>query len=120
MRPMNDKPKDIKAIATPAERGRAGALARWDAGNGRVHFSLDEGTLDFDGMQFRCEVLDDETRVISGTEFMRVMGIYRSGAVSTRRSDDDGDIYFPLHLAFKNLREFILEDQELVSAIRTP
>ena len=50
---------------------------------------------------------------------MRGMGIYRSGALSTRRSDDDG-IYFPLHLAFKNLRPFILDDPELVSALREP
>jgi hypothetical protein len=50
---------------------------------------------------------------------MRVLGIYRSGALSTRRSEDD-EIHFPLHLAFKNLRPFIMEDGELVEALRTP
>jgi hypothetical protein len=109
----------IKRRKIASERGRTGALARWDAGSSPVRYSIDEGTLKFAGMEFRCAVLDDENRVISGTEFMRVMGIYRSGALSTRRAEDE-DIYFPLHLAFKNLREFILEDQELVAALRTP
>jgi hypothetical protein len=82
---------------------RAAALIRWKGdGKGPIRHSIDEGALNFAGMEFRCAVLDDETRVISGTEFMRVMGIYRSGALSTRRSENDG-IYFPLHLAFKNL-----------------
>jgi hypothetical protein len=101
-----------------SEVGRAGALARW-SGSGKVRHSVDEGTIDFAGMKFRCAVLDDETRVISGTEFMRVMGIYRSGALSTRRSEDD-ELHFPLHLAFKNLRPFIMDDAELVQALREP
>jgi hypothetical protein len=58
-------------------------------------------------------------RVISGAEFMRVLGIYRSGALSTRRDEDD-EIYFPLYLAHKNLRRFVLEDQALVDAIKNP
>jgi hypothetical protein len=100
-------------------RAREGAAARWDDDGRKVRFSIDEGTVSFAGMEFKCAVLDDESRVINGTEFMRVMGIYRSGALSTRRADDD-DIYFPLHLAFKNLRPFILEDTELVEALREP
>jgi hypothetical protein len=110
------KPSKSSVILT--ERARAGATARWEGGH-KVRYSIDEGTLDFAGMQFRCAVLDDETRVVSGTEFMRVMGIYRSGALSTRRADEEG-IYFPLHLAFKNLRGFVLEDQELMAALKTP
>jgi hypothetical protein len=104
---------------TRSEVARTAALARWSDQGNRVRFSIGEGILTFVGMQFRCAVLDDESRVISGTEFMRVMGIYRSGALSTRRSEDDG-IYFPLHLAFKNLRPYILEDTELVEALREP
>jgi hypothetical protein len=102
-----------------ARRAKAAAMARWEGGGDHVRFAIDEGHLDFAGMRFGCAVLDDESRVISGTEFMRVMGIYRSGALSTRRSQDDG-FYVPLHLAFKNLRPFILEDSELVEAIREP
>lgn len=104
---------------TRTEVARASALARWEGGSSPVRHSIEEGVLPLAGMEFRCAVLDDETRVISGTEFMRVMGIYRSGALSTRRSEDD-EIYFPLHLAFKNLRPFILDDQELVTALRVP
>ncbi|MFH1793229.1 MAG: P63C domain-containing protein [Pseudomonadota bacterium] len=98
-------------------RAKQGAAARWS--DETVRFSIDEGEVEFGELTFRCAVLDDESRVINGTEFMRVMGIYRSGALSTRRSDDD-EIYLPLHLAFKNLRPFILEDHDLVEALREP
>lgn len=100
------------------ERAKQGALARWGEGD-VVRFAIDEGEVEFGNLTFRCAVLDDEARVINGTEFMRVMGIYRSGALSTRRSDDD-ELYFPLHLAFKNLRPFIMEDVDLVEALREP
>jgi hypothetical protein len=99
-----------------SEQAKNAALSRW---SGAVHHSLEEGTLDLVGMNFRAAVLDDEVRVISGTEFMRTMGIYRSGALSTRRSEDD-DVHYPLHLAFKNLRPFIQQDEKLVEAIRNP
>jgi hypothetical protein len=107
------------ACLTPSDRARAAAQARWADRDGSIRYAIDEGILEFAGMTFRCAVLDDESRVISGTEFMRVMGIYRSGALSTRRSDDDG-FYVPLHLAFKNLRPFLLEDEELVDSLREP
>src|SRR5690348_5553396 len=86
---------------------------------GPIRHSIDEGAAKFGDMEFRCAVLDDQTRVISGSEFMRVMGMYRSGALSTRRSDDEG-LPLPLHLAFKNLRLYILDDVELVESLRTP
>lgn len=129
---MSDGPegKGRKEIAAQGGRARAAklgagqrseiaknaALQRW---SGHVHHALDEGQLDLVGMTFRCAVLDNELRVISGTEFMRTMGIYRSGALSTRRSEDDV-VHFPLYLAFKNLRPFILEDERLLEAIRNP
>jgi hypothetical protein len=84
---------------------------------GPIRHSIDEGIAKFGDMEFRCAVLDDELRVISGSEFMRVIGIYRSGALSTRR---DEDLPLPLHLAFKNLRPYIMEDVELVESLRTP
>ena len=116
-----------RAEKMPAERrseiASVAARKRWsDKGTDRVHHALDEGTVDFVGYKFRCAVLDVDgaiVRVISGTEFMRVLGIYRSGALSTRRSEDD-EIYFPLYLAHKNLRPFILADQSLVDAIKHP
>ena len=86
---------------------------------GPIRHSIDEGIAQFGDMEFRCAVLDDGTRVISGSEFMRVMGIYRSGALSTRRGNDE-ELPLPLHLAFKNLRPYIMEDVELVESLRTP
>lgn len=83
-----------------------------------MRFAIEEGPLEFAGMTFWSAVLDDETPVISGTEFMKVMGIYRSGALSKRREDDE--FWVPLHLAFKNLRSHIMEDPDLVEALRTP
>jgi hypothetical protein len=104
-----------------SEIAKAGAARRWakDRNASPVHHALDEGVVDFVGMKFRCAVLEGEVRVISGTEFMRVMGIYRSGALSTRRSDED-EVHFPLYLAHKNLRPYILEDRKLVDALNNP
>jgi len=111
---MPGKPKSKELT-----RAKQGATARWGAEGEAVRFAIDEGVVEFGNLKFRCAVLDDEMRVINGTEFMRVMGIYRSGALSTRRSEDD-EIYFPLHLAYKNLRPFILDDPDLVAALRVP
>lgn len=109
--------------ARRSEIARAAAARRWTAKDlGPVHHALDEGEVDFVGRKFRCAVLDVQdkvVRVISGAEFMRVLGIYRSGALSTRRSDDD-ELRFPLYLAHKNLRPFIMADHELVEAIKHP
>jgi hypothetical protein len=104
---------------TTVVRARQGANGRWGAEGDALRFAVDEGEVEFGSLTFRCAVLDDASRVINGTEFMRVMGIYRSGALSTRRGDDD-EMYFPLHLAFKNLRPFILEDEDLVESLRAP
>ncbi len=109
--------------ARRSEIARVAAARRWTAKDlGPVHHAIDEGEVDFVGRKFRCAVLevnDEVVRVISGAEFMRVLGIYRSGALSTRRSDDD-ELRFPLYLAHKNLRPFIMADQELVEAIKHP
>ncbi len=102
-----------------SEIAREAASRRWAAAEDHVHHALDVGVADFVGWKFRCAVLEGEIRVISGTEFMRVMGIYRSGALSTRRSQDD-ELHFPLYLAFKNLRPYVLQDARLVDAIRHP
>jgi hypothetical protein len=99
-----------------SEIAKKAAEKRWST---PVHHALEEGTLDLVGLTFRCAVIDGEIRVISGTEFMRTMGIYRSGALSTRRSEDDA-VHLPLHLAFKNLRPFIVEDERLLEALRNP
>ena len=115
----SNRTSNSKSSLTRSDSARVAAQARWNDSGRSIRYSIDEGVLEFAGMTFRCAVLDDESRVISGTEFMRVLGIYRSGALSTRRSDEDG-FYVPLHLAFKNLRPFILEDEELVESLREP
>lgn len=117
-----------RADKLPAEKrseiAKEAARKRWEVSSveDRVHHALDEGEVNFVGRKFRCAVLDLDgkpVRVISGTEFMRVLGIYRSGALSTRRSDDD-EIRFPLYLAHKNLRRHVLADGNLVEALRNP
>jgi len=110
------------AKTSPEKRSqiaRAAAAKRWSVDSEHVHYALGEGVVDLAGLKFRCAVLDGEIRVISGTEFMRVMGMYRSGGLSTRRSPEDG-LHFPLYLAQKNLRPFILEDEVLVALLRNP
>lgn len=61
-------------------------------------------------LEIECAVLDDakNTRVISETRFMSAMGMYRSGALSTRRAKGEGGrAQIPLFLAYKNLKPFI-------------
>lgn len=70
-----------------------------------------EGTLNIADISFACAVLDDGRRVISEAEFMAGMGMYRSGALSTRRKPKEGTeagAPIPLFLAHKNLQPFVL------------
>src|SRR4051794_12327074 len=46
-----------------SEQAKNAALSRW---SGAVHHALEEAPLELVGMTFRCAVLEDETRVISG------------------------------------------------------
>ena len=67
-----------------------------------------DGTLTIGPIEFDCAVLEDETRVVSEYKFMEAMGMYRSGALSTRRKEADGlGARTPLHLAYKNLKPFV-------------
>lgn len=83
----------------------AAAEKRW--GNELPEAKL-PGVVKIADMEFPCAVLSDGTRVLTETNFMALMGIYRSGALSVRRksSDEDG-ARMPLYLAFKNLKPFI-------------
>lgn len=54
-----------------------------------------------------CAVLSDGTRVLTETDFMRGMGMYRSGALSVRRGQGRAGAQVPLYLAFKNLIPYI-------------
>lgn len=79
------------------------------------------GKLRVGDIEFDCAVLDDaeHTRVISETNFMEAMGMYRSGALSTRRAPTEGSsAQIPLSLAYKNLKPFV--DQHLSAEHFTP
>ena len=45
--------------------------------------------------------------MVSETRFMSAMGMYRSGALSTRRVQEEGGASIPLSLAYKNLKPFV-------------
>lgn len=98
---------------SPSERSeiaRRGAEARWAKVDGMPKASH-EGMVKIGDIEFPCSVLDDKekTRVLSETKFMEGMGMYRSGALSTRRKagTEEGSARMPLFLAFKNLKPYI-------------
>ena len=86
---------------------RKAAAKRWDLRD--LPRALRTGPLKIGGIEIDCAVLDDakNTRVISETRFMAAMGMYRSGALSTRRERDEAGARMPLFLAYKNLKPFI-------------
>lgn len=89
---------------------RQAAVARWEqAGKPAVPQALRAAPLSIAGIEFDCAVLDDKdnTRVVSETRFMAAMGMYRSGALSTRRVMEEGSAPIPLSLAYKNLKPFV-------------
>jgi hypothetical protein len=100
-------PERRKAIAEKA------AASRWahEKGIPRAEW---EGEMKIGTVSMRCAVLSPESpdspprRVISETEFMKALGMYRSGALSVRREQSDDGAQIPLSLAHKNLKPFIL------------
>ena len=103
------------------EIARQAAVARWErAGKPPLPQALHAAPLSIAGIEFDCAVLDDKehTRVVSETRFMAAMGMYRSGALSTRRTQSEGSAPVPLSLAHKNLKPFI--DKHLSSVHFTP
>jgi len=89
---------------------RQAAMARWTrAGKPQIPQALRAAPLSIAGIEFDCAVLDDKdhTRVVSETRFMAAMGMYRSGALSTRRVQEEGRAPIPLSLAYKNLKPFV-------------
>ncbi|HWB12668.1 MAG TPA: P63C domain-containing protein [Pirellulales bacterium] len=87
-----------------SEIASEGAKARW---KGELPTAICDGVLRIGDIEFECAVLEDETRVVSEAKFMEAMGMYRSGALSTRREEDDRGARTPLHLAYKNLKPFV-------------
>jgi hypothetical protein len=106
---------------------RQAAVARWEkAGKPSVPKALRAAPLSIAGIEFDCAVLDDKdkTRVVSETKFMAALGMYRSGALSTRRDRSEGSAPIPLSLAYKNLKPFVMKHLESVHfeplSYRTP
>ena len=91
------------------EIAKKGARARWVAANENVPIADYAGELTFGELKFPCAVLSDGTRVLSETDFMAGLGMYRSGALSVRREAmEDGGAQIPLYLAYKNLLPFVI------------
>lgn len=64
------------------------------------------GPLRIGDIEFECAVLDNGVRIVSETNFMSAMGMYRSGALSVRRHERDEGAQIPLSLAHKNLKPY--------------
>jgi hypothetical protein len=88
------------------EIAQKAAKARWQ--NAELPIAEFAGELKFGDLHFPCAVLSDGTRVLTETDFMSGLGMYRSGALSVRRETvgDDG-AQTPLYLAFKNLSVYV-------------
>lgn len=87
------------------EIARNAATARWALPKAGW-----EGPLKIGPIAFQCAVVMENgkpIRIVSETEFMRAMGMYRSGALSVRRELTESGAQTPLFLAYKNLRPFI-------------
>lgn len=97
-------------VLTAAERSeiaRCGAGARWAKDLPRAS---NTGTLRIGEIEFEVAVVkhgDAVHRLVSETNFMESMGMYRSGALSTRRKHTKSGAREPLFLAYKNLKPFV-------------
>ncbi len=68
------------------------------------------GTLKIGDMELPCAVLSDGTRVLTETDFMAGLGMYRSGALSVRREPKEAGAQMPLYLAYKNIYPFVIKN----------
>ena len=81
------------------------AEARWGKNLPTEEYT---GTVKIGDLEFPCAVLSDGTRVLTETNFMERMGMYRSGALSVRRgAADETGARMPLYLAYKNLKPYV-------------
>ncbi len=89
------------------EIARKGAEAKKE--NAKLPVAQYVGELTLGELTFPCAVLSDGSRVLTETNFMDVMGMYRSGALSVRREANEAGARIPLYLAFKNLQPFVIK-----------
>lgn len=67
------------------------------------------GALKIGDLELPCAVLSDGTRVLTETDFMASLGMYRSGALSVRRESKEAGAQMPLYLAYKNIYPFVIK-----------
>jgi hypothetical protein len=96
--------KDALTAEQRKEIAKKAARARWSE---PVPVAEYPGVLNFADLKFPCAVLSDGTRVLTESDFMSGLGMYRSGALSVRREPAEDGAHTPLYLAFKNLKPFI-------------
>ncbi|GJE46953.1 P63C domain-containing protein [Methylobacterium soli] len=65
------------------------------------------GTLTIGELRFPCSVLDDETRILTQSDFMRGMGMYYSGWVAKNRPPEDAAAEIPHFLSFRGLKPYV-------------
>jgi hypothetical protein len=88
------------------EIARKGAIARWDRAKDIPQSSF-PGELRIGDMVLPCSVLSDGTRILTQSEFMKAMGMYYSGWVAKKQSEEGSAAEIPHFLAFKSLEPFI-------------
>lgn len=107
------KAKGGKAAAanmTPEERSqRAKKAVEARKEYAKMPIAQYAGEIKFGDLSFPCAVLSDGTRVLTETDFMAGLGMYRSGALSVRRETDEAGARTPLYLAFKNLSPYVIK-----------
>lgn len=89
-------------VLTPQERSeisRKAALVRWSAPK-----ATHEGPLKLGGIEIPCAVLEDGTRVLSRTGFLRTIG--RTGKAKGGRKYDQ-EFQLPVFLTAENLKPFM-------------
>jgi len=105
-----DKSKVIGGIAraaalapeTRSEIAKKAAEKRWS-----IPQSQYTGELKIGDMIFTCSVLSDGTRILTQSDFMQGMGMYYSGWVAKKQSENASSADLPHFLAFKSLEPFI-------------
>ncbi len=68
--------------------------------------ALFSGKLNIGDMEFPCSVLEDGTRILTQSDFMKGMGMYYSGWVAKEKSKSEVTADIPHFLAFKRLEPF--------------
>lgn len=94
---------------SPEERSLQASRAAKSRWNENLPVAQYPGELRFGDLVFPCAVLTDGSRVLTESDFMAGLGMYRSGALSKRRETGEGGAQMPLYLAFKNLLPFVVK-----------